>query len=906
MNENLSLQNFVTYKNDILTNIMDWAVEKIFQRIWLDENWSKPAKGGKHPENKLFEKYRDMSYQVHIFSGTAMAMAIIDYSYDDVIGNMSESELEKKLKRSIMGYLFHDYNKLCNSDYLMENKEVLYHFIDSTFLDISEELQLNKDNIYQIVVCTEKGTSANILDNNLELSPLNFEMNFSRMADILSSTFNKTNIDSIPDIKFGEKILVPGNKIERIKFSNTNLIAISSLVKKSIIVLIENILKGKYLWSDPNTVYYIKGNKDFSDINFEDELRKEFSKNVSEVMKPEKLLNLNDRRVDNSASGFIDQTKESISNFTRDNENLRKCIHLEDIKLDSNEKRASAERFTDFISNYTNSIFSFNYRFIKDREKGYSLRDGLKISDFEEEQIEERIRIFLLRYVQLNKGLKSESAKVVRATIEGEVKEKFKEFSQLLGKEPHKTVLVYPIVLQDTSIDWKNLLEDVLHDLNKEKKNFDYDHVLSRVLPIFGFNRKLPKVPNKYSMSMVNGYPAKDEGKGEKLYGLRTNGFNNRLPTSKIGFGRIDQDSIFEYNIRRNLVPEKKNEDTLIYLRFPGAIPHLDLSNLIRKFITSKKDENNSISKLNLSLDEFGKSHSKRIRNDDSFFLTGNNVNKEKDILDLLLNVLDIAEKTEMLVKVTYSNSPIFEDQLESIRFDISSSILGAFSWNRIRLNEIHKVKRIIETFSVITNGSLTKFNFEDMAEIMFAYVMQPMSIFYYAHKRVFEKDKGKRVTGFGLQFSQRIEEIRKLGYEVERKGDRKMKNVEELAKIASKIVYAKWDMSGSDRTWMIRDSLEALEVMRSKVRDGEKRDISEFWDVIGGTLNTKLRRDTNEGKSSWVPIEEIKKFSDALIKLLKEDYNGKIPSGAAKSYLVNAFEFEYMLTREKEVVKNE
>lgn len=126
------------------------------------------------------------------------------------------------------------------------------------------------------------------------------------------------------------------------------------------------------------------------------------------------------------------------------------------------------------------------------------------------------------------------------------------------------------------------------------------------------------------------------------------------------------------------------------------------------------------------------------------------------------------------------------------------------------------------------------------------------------------------------------------------------MKNIEELAKIASKIVYANWEMSGSDRTWMIRDPLEAIEATRAKIKGGDKRDLSEFWDIIGGTLNTKLRRDKNEGKGNWVPIEEVKKFSDTLIKLLREDYNGKIPSGATKSYLINAFEFEYMLTKEK------
>ena len=906
IDNNLKLANFLDFENDVLGNAMDWAIEAIFQNIWLSDIWSKPAKGGKHSENPRFEKYRDMSYQVHIFSGVAMTMRVIDYSYPLIKGNMSDEELEAKLKRSIFGYLYHDFNKICGSDYRMEEKTILDDFIKSTFNELASELKIDRDNVYQIVVCTEKGTSANILSNEVDVTPLNFEMNFSRMSDVLSSTFNSIRMDTMPDIKFGEKILIPGSAIRSIKFSNTNLLAISSLIKKSVVLIISEILQGKYLWSDQNTIYYVKGSKDIVDIDFEEEVRKEFSKKVSTIMKPENLLNLNDRRVDNSAAGFLDQTEDSILNFTKNNENLKKCIHLGDIKLNTVEKRNAAEKFTDFISSFKSSVFSFNYRFTRNREKEYSLRDGLEIKEYDESQKEERLRIFLLRYVQLKKDLNSSSAKEIRNRIEEIVKTKYDELTSLIGKDAIKTVLIFPMLLNDSSIKWAQLLDDIIRDLNKKKKSVDYDHVISRVVPIFGFNTPLPNVPTKYSMSMVNGYPAREEGKGERLYGLRTNGFNNRLPTSKIGFGRIDKDSMFEYNIRRNLIPDKSGQETLIYLRFPGAIPYLDLSNLLRKFMGLKSNEIIEVSKLSLSLEEFSQNNIRGIRNDDSFFLTGIDIKTESDILKQLLNVLDIANKTKMLVKVSYSNAPIFEDQLEAITFDISSSILSSFSWNKIRLNEIEGVKRVIEAFSVLANGSLVKINFDDTTEIMLAYKLDPMSIFYFAHKRIFDNSKDKKTRGFGRQFSQRIEDIRKLGYEVEKRGDKKMKNIEELAKIASRMVYARWEMSGNDRTWMIRDPLEAIESTRAKIKDGEKRDIGEFWDVIGGTLNTKLRRDRSDGKSNWVPVDEIKKFSDALIKLLKEDYNGKIPTGTTKSYLINAFEFEYMLTKEKVGEKDE
>ena len=887
---------------------MDWAVEEIFQKIWMSKLWSKPAKGGKNIQHKGFEKHKDMAYQAHIFSGTAMALKVLDYSYSSIKGAISDEELLFKLKRSIFGYLYHDFNKICGSDFRMEDRSILDSFIKETFSTLSDELGLSFENIYQIVICTEKGTIANILDNNLNITPLNFEMNFSRMADVLSGSFNDKTLERNADILFGTKVLIRGSDVREMKFSSTNLVSITGLVKKSFISIIRCKLNGTYLWSDYNTVYYVGDSLEQKDISPNDlakELLKEFKVNLSTAMRPEKLINLNDRRVDNSASGFLEQTSESIEEFVKDNDRLKKCIHLEDIKIDTDEKKEAAEKYSDLFGANNCYSFELNYRKTLKKEKGYSLRDGLEIEEFSDNQIDERKRIFVLRYVQLTTDLKSESANKAREIMETVLKTNSSVISPLVGKEPGKSVLVFPFVLKDTHVDWDKLFSEVISHLNRNKRSMDYGPIISKVMPYLGFDNPLPSVPDKFNMSLANGYPAKEEAKGDKLYGLNTNGFNNRLPTSKIGFGRIDSTSMLEYNIRRNLIHGTSGEETLIYLRFPGAIPHLDLSNLLRKLTNKKSKEVIEISKLTLSLDEFS-SHPTNVRIDDSFFLKDMIIKQEKDILRELYNVLAISEATKMSVKVSYSNAPVFENQLEAISFDISSTTLSFFSWNKIRLNEIEKVKRTIQTFSVLANGSLEKINFEDTSNIMSAYQKDPMSIFYYAHKRIFENEGGKKSRGFGGQFSQRIGDIRKLGYEVEKRGEQKMKTIEELARIASRITYANWDMSGSERTWILRDPIEALEVYRAKVKGGEKRDLNEFWDIIGGTLNAKLRRDKNGDKSKWIPFEEIKNFSDALIRLLKEDFDGKIPSGATKSYLINAFEFEYMLTTKQGGKKNE
>lgn len=905
MNEDhIDIGNLISFENEVIDNVMEWTVENIFSKIWLAEIWSKPAKGGRHPENKKFEQYKDMSYQVHIFTGVAMSLKVIDYAFEKIKGSMTDDELTFKLKRAIFGYLYHDFNKVTNSDFHMESKSVLENLIKETFPELSKELSLSNDNIYQIVVCTEKGTTANILHNGIVVDPLAFEMNFSRMSDVLSGSFNYEDQREIKNISFGEEVLIPGHKIRKMKFANSNMFAVTDLLKKTFIEIVKTELGGSYLWSDYNTVYYISGTKNLEDINFEDILLQKFSDTVNIVIKTENLITFNDRRVDNSAAGFLKQSEHSINEFLKKEENLKQCIYLEDIKLDSSEKLKAAEKCTELLSNYTNNVFKINYRFIKKREKAYSLRDGLEIKEFTDDQIDLRQRIFSLRYVQLVSDLKTENAIKVRKLIQGSLEEFSEILGPLMGKEKRKSVLVFPILLKNQEIEWKQILKDILQHLNNTHINLNLKSIISRIILYPVFKEMLPEVPMKSLMSIVNGFPATEEAKGNKLYGLNTNGFNNRLPTSKIGFGKVDYDSIFEYNIRRNIMPARKGEETLIYLRFPSAIPHLDISNFIRKVVNAKKNEIIKIQTLNLSLDYLGKSN-KVIRVDDSIFITSPIIKSEEDLLRLFYNVLHLAKFTKIHARVSFSNAPILEGQLETIKFDVSSTILNHFSWNVLRLNEIATTQRKIETFNVLGNGSIEKIDFKETSTIMMEYMQNPMSIFSFVHKRLFEERNETKVRGFGKQFLQRVEDIRKLGYETEKRGVKKMKNIEELARIASKIVYPKWKMSGNERTWMLRDTLEAIETSRAKVKGGESRPIEDFLDIIGGVINTKLRGKSEEN-NNYIPVTEIKNFSNSLIRLIKDDFNGKIPSGAVKSYLINAFEFEYMLTLEKRGEKNE
>ena len=886
----VKFHGIMDFRTPFLREVMDWAVENIFPRVWFSSEWNRCAKGGN--DNEKFARLRDMDYLAHIFSGASMALKVLDYKYQN--SPINDDRLQEEvlsLKRSIFCYLFHDYNKITGADYRMEDKEALFGLLNKYLGELKSELSLSDDEVYQVAFSTEAGTSYNIIRDTNALSNLVFESNFSRVADKLSSRFNKDvfgNTQSVEEsIEWGRDPIVPGKFLKKILFGATSLYACEDVARKACKIAIENS-GGFYLWSTNRAIFYVYQGEDSVILTG---LEKTFADMVGKILQPENLLSFNDRSVINSASGIVEHTRDTISRYVKES-GFRKCIWLEDIEIGLGNRK-SAEEYSDVIMTAAKS-FSINFRTLKEKSRT-SLRDGLVINEIQDDgdDVEERLRIFMARYVQLTTGLNSPDANELRRSLECTLdKHRDGILNGLLGKIPRNSALLLPFVIHDEKINWNKLLDDILVNLNKGMNPINYGDILSRVVTHSVDSLVLPKVPDKYNMSMINGYPGSERAIGENLFGINTQTFNNRLPTSGISNGKIDEISKFEFALRRNLVPRSGSGDEgLMFMSFPGAIPFLDMSSYMTSLSYSAGEELAEVNDLKLSIEETN-ARKREVRLDSAYFYSVRHLKSEEDILRSTYQALNIYKRTKMLVRLAFSNAPFFEDQYEAVRIEVGNSICSALGWERIRCNQIEDVLGKITAFNVVVNGSINKIDFAGTTKVIIDYMQQPMSLFYHVHKLVFdEKKKGN--AGFGKQFSGKIEEIRKLAYEFDRDGGRKMKNILELAKSAAKMVRPKWNMSGNDRTWMLRDSLEVIEKARVSVTAGEERDLSEYKVFVEGGLLRTLERDKDR---SWMPKDtDIADFADKLINLLKEDFGSKIPSGSMKSYLINAFEFEYM-----------
>jgi len=896
---NTNLNNIMIFRNDFITDVMDWTVENVFSRVWNDPRWMKCAKGG--DEKESYKNKPDMFYVAHIFSGIAMALKVADYKYaKSKPGDIEATKL--KLKRSVIGYMFHDYNKLegYSNNINMNNNNILRALLED-FKDLLNDLKLTFNDIYFIAFSTEKGTQFHA--NSIDIIPnsdLSFESNFSRLADQLSSIFLEDN-PVIHDIKFNNEPVIPKNNINKININSTQYITLTSILKgvltKEIIKKGEkNIDDGFYLWSTLNSIYYVS-NKPM-EFNY-DELVDLIMNKISDIAQLENGITFTDRRVDISSNKIGRISLETLQKFVLDNDKFRQVMHLENIIL-KDDFREGAEKYSDLISG---KLKSYSINFYKDlseikngKKKEHSIRDYLELNevqDHETEKVNERLHTFLIRFIQLNSGLSGEAVDNIRSLLASALDSNRNLLEHLLPRNnQEKSALLIPLIIDKESINWKIILNCVLNQINigfdpKQNKELIKD-LLNLIL---GYNEIiLPEVPDKKEMSMINGYPKKEGKSGiakkENLFGIGTNSFNNRLITSGITNGYIDKYSVYEFSIRSVLAPRlySKYSSAVLFLSFPGAIPFMDVGKFLQVF-----NERNmlQVANLRLTIEENG-AKLWNFRFDSTYYIYLQDPKSDADFLKNLIMCIDIAKKSKMHVLISFSNNLFYNSWNETINIEIESSILNGMKWNKLRCNNLNSVENKILFFRDASkvNGNV---DYDNCANVIRDYIRDNLSINYYVHKQLFDNS----YRSFDLKGKKEI--FHELVYE---KGGEIMKEIENLGNIAAGLYRLRFDSSASDRGWMLRESLEVLEKMKAETNAKNLEDLKEF---ISGHLYTGMKRlYLRDNLNSKPDINKINDFTGELISLIINEFKGRIPSGNTRSYLIDGFEIEYYMASDK------
>jgi hypothetical protein len=896
MNKNpIRIESYMSFENNAITDVMDWSIECLLSKIWMDPVWMKCAKGGNETESYAYKN--DMYYAVHIFSGIAMALKVLDYKYM----KYSESIDKNKLKRAIFGYMFHDFNKLGNysENIKMQDRSLLDSELGK-FDDIMKELGLSKDDVYFIAISTEKGTQFRLnSDNNKIGDDLRLESNFSRLADSLSSAFSDEP-EELQDIYFDNQPCIPASNIFSIRINSSLFVTTSSFLRKVLADVIK-LQNGFYLWSTLNTIYYVADSPVVLDNK---ELANKLLSDIAEHSKLELGIHFTDRKIDFTSSYIGKVTNKVLIDYIKHGKNFHDVLHLEDIKL-TDEILDNAKKYSDLINGFKSFSLNFYKDFpMKGNSKLKSVREYLETFDIDPEEEEnmvwERLRILYIRYIQLQTTMKDQNAEKIRALLDEVLNEHEDVLNGLLPKaNKAKSAFLIPLLItfKSDKIDWDEMQSSILKDINKDSENENNLETATEIIDIIlnNINAEIPEVPEKMQMSMISGYPAKAEAHGENLFGLGTNSFNNRLPTSGISNGKIDPMAIFEFSLRHILAPRvnSKYSSAVMFLSFPGAIPFMNMGKFINELF--KKDSNLKVNNINLTLDD-GNSKLDNFKFDSTYYIFLNDPKKDSEMLYYLQKAINIAKATKLHVLISFSNNLFYETWKESILIDIESSVLNGMGWNKLRCNNLERVNAEINFF-LDASKDKTKIDYESASTVLKDYLRDNFSLSYYVHKQFFGNNSKI------LSNMDKIDLMRKLVYG--KKVDR-MKKLEEMGKIASELYRLNWKSSASDRGWMLRESLEVIEKMKAETNTSNINDLKDF--VLGHLykgLERLIRRDNSASKYTPDKIK-LKDFVDILFSLINEEFKAKIPSGITRSYLIDAYEIEYMLASNEKYKKYE
>ncbi len=882
-NSKLKMERVMPLKNEIITESYEWALEHIVPEIWNNPTWKRCAKGG---SEKQFAEKQDMSYGMHYLTGISTALKVIDYAIYKRKFDLSVTgdELSLELKKSLFCFLFHDYNKVSADSYHMKNcEENISKLVKGTKLgEIMDDLELDVEDVCSTAYMTEVGTSPNtFLQRRIGRKSLSFQYNFNTLADSISSRYSKSSRPG--DIKFGGKFLIERKDIGIVRLQATHMFALTGLLRDSIRKYLDDTERF-FLWDLPDSMLFVGDRIAPSEYEAIAEMLK---MRLNDKVTLEHTMEMTDRTIRMEAANIIPPRKNDLDNFIKNK--FSEIMHLPDGDL----KESDREEF----ENYSREVDSLELDGFTVNCFGKTKYRSFLITDEVDEATDDMRTAFIIRFLQLNNGEIGKISKPdspFKSLFEAlskifELSEIYsKKYSKILAKDAKKSTFLIPLIIRNFRDSSEKLYESALKFMGKNESGPPDFVNLVRTLLVDDL-LELADVPDKREMSIISGGPSDYIANKSNLYGVNTQTFSNRLvPSTSLSNGRIDSLSSME-NLLRKAVMKYRDSSAIMFARIPGPVPIISTRDLIRTYI--QKEKHGKSSELSAPDELFVGRMEISPQVDNSFMLSMGEMRADTDAVRILKLVLDFSSITQMQVLVAYANSPVFGTQRESLKFEIQNPLISSLGYNGLRCDQIDDARKEVDIFSGVAASFYSSFSDSNTANVMREFVRNPFSIFQ------FKKRNGdSKHDDFILK---KFEDIRAM---VEKRG-RKMKNLEVLAEKAAEITRVNPTDSNNSKTWLLRTGLDALEKARSSLSKGRKYDLEEMEEFCAGPIWSGIERDPKLER--YKNITKVKDFTRALVTMLNEDFGGKIPSGNARSYLISAFEYMYII-KSKEMKKHE
>ncbi len=880
MKYNLTEQYF---KTDIFQNIVQQYFDTVLNGI-LNLKPIIQAKGLFFLDNKLVRDYYDMPYHIHILNGLIPSLLVYEkfllereLIYPHTA--MSDEEAEIYIKTFILGFTFHDADKLTQKEW----KDAIPELDNLTEkLKVNEffpEFEKYKNDVYFLSLSTENRSSIKANQYKISLDDKHLTEILAQICHFADSISSIQELDGVETMyKALKKTIYDLNKIVKIDISyikiheNPYTLLSQNLMHKAASVLKENGREIFYIMRD--------GFIFFGDDVTEKEkiliLRAFDSKN--DDLDIQKLVKIDAQSCDLSAvstigidkkmlNGIIDKKANSylllspngpdkikfFDDFYKFNEQL--CLKsglpinpkIQNNKLYLNFTENAQEIYSDFITIFSLTKTKWlngksNKAWKKDFEEWCDKNEDLPIEFETEFQVNETETIPVKQFVDLKKYfteitnsssslLKTYLAilKTIQINNSFEDTDEKEEYIENLYKE-----VANGYVNDENTENENSLLSEFFKKYFTYKGNKDFSVL----------NDYMPLVPQKKDMCAFTGQIGTKPYVETNAFGLNARGFSNRTVASLKNQGNSHISNLFaeENKLRISAFSRPKSNNVVYYDFFETT---LDInSDIIHAVINSKDYSITEKSEI-----QFSKSIKFQYSLDNLEFV---------ELSDNMKDMFYFVWKHIMFVKnlgirsfITGIMSP-YRSHKEVFLFENAPKFIKDLGWDRVRLNELEMVMEERDLLHSI--GSYAK---SMNTGLVLDYAESPNSIF----KAFYQFSSKNDETQANMMASKINNFIIKYPYKF--KG---MTVIEKLVEIAMQIDSSA--KSGSEETWLIRS---ALDFLRKNVK--EKLSKEDTIQQIAGNIYKTLRQ-------GYTDTTIIEKFARLVFEeLYEKEWKKSLPT---------------------------
>lgn len=874
---------------EIVQTYFDTVLGELFHKHSVVE-----AKGLFVKNDKVLKDDFDMPYHIHILNGLIPSLLIYEkYLIEKDWINTKEAGLY--IRTFILGYTFHDANKLQNTNGLQDAIKELDKTIDQykSIKIFYPDFEQHKGDIFFLCLSDEDRTCVLANQYKITLSELHIKEVLAILCKFADSIASNQNLDTVEI--FYKSI---SKSLSIISGINTLPISYVEINPNPFTLLSQNILQSArqiLALSDKKVFQALRTGFVYFGEDITEEQLKQIQLKSTQVNNDIDYIELTKIDYQECSFGFIGTMKLT-------SEILTEIIDKKGDRFFALSPNGSTTitNFSDFIEFNKRIIGAYNLP-ITINVKNNKISLYINKDNLEDDQ-NTFLRLFCLHKIQwlnakrnpkwkkdFDNWLKIDKELIEILAINSLEKQiivdttiALKKFLENNVKNPNDLLRTYLNIVKTQSIleehiedeiqDYiKNLEDEIISSFDYQLMGTDFNSVFfdryfnykgnSHIATFDNFN---PNIPEKKKMCLFTGGPGNNVYKDNIAFGLKATGFSNRTVTTLNSKGSHISDLFLLENKLRNSKFSTSETNLLFYYDFFETT--LDIDRDILKACVKAKNINAVIdSTIFLNKDA-------KFQYNIDYNLTFNKIESYKkkktdSIADcafwLVRTHLLMAKELGIRSYVTGIMSPYIPHK-EAFRYENAPRFIQQLGWDKVRLIEANNV--LDEISLVLTLGiNQLKSNILKIAEGRNAYFT-----IYYLIKDAEDKnnvyDKLRKFINNNLKLF--------TGMTV----------TENLAELATKITMIGYSSSGSEETWLIRN---ALEFVRKEVKQGFGRE-----DVIQktcGSIYKSIRLD------DYVNTDAIKEFATAVYdELFVKEWKEKLPNLNREKDWIYQFAFLY------------